>query len=140
MKNTSRSKRIPLADRAGLMFAASAALIVYLSTSTIVNAAEPKNLIQYMADGVLISREDQSLAIKVADEFEFVGRHPFAIRDVAAGERFIFVQAEDHRVAKLFMVQFEGFLPGVNDFYRYVNVPLRCRSWCANIKHFAQPG
>jgi hypothetical protein len=94
-----------------------------------------------MADGVLISREDPSLAIKVANEFEFVGRHPFTIRDVAAGERFVFVQAEDHRVEKLFMVQFEGFLPGVNDFYRYdlagnpmvANYPFRSNGYAFNI-------
>jgi len=141
VKKISNSKRVPSDFNAGFIFSASACLIVYLSTSTIVNAAEPKNLNQFMTDGVLISREDPSLAIDVADEFEYVGRHLFTIRDVAAGERFIFVQAEDHKVQKLLMVQFEGFLPGVDDFYRYdlagkpmvANYPFRSNGYAFNI-------
>jgi hypothetical protein len=141
MKNTSKSERVPSDFSVGFVIAASVCLIVYLSTSTIANSAEPKNLNQFMADGVLISREEPSLAIDVADEFEFVGRHPFTIRDVAAGERFVFVQAEDHQVQKLLMVQFEGFLPGVDNFYRYdlagkpvvANYPFRSNGYAFNI-------
>lgn len=141
MKKISNSKLIPSGFSAGFTFVASACLIVYMSTSTIVKTAEPKSLNQFMNYGVLISREDPSLAIKVAGEFEFVGRHPFTIRDVAAGERFVFVQAEDHQVQKLLMVQFEGFLPGVDDFYRYdlagkpvvASYPFRSNGYAFNI-------
>ena len=119
VKKIFKPKSAPTSFSAGFVFAANACLIVCLSTSIVANASEPNNMNQFMTDGVLISREDPSLAIDVADEFEFVGRHPFTIRDVAAGERFVFVQAEDRQIQKLLIVQFEGFLPGVNDFYRY---------------------
>ena len=141
VKKISRSNRIASAVCAGLIFSANALLIMYLSSSTIVNGAEPLNPNQFMADGVLVSLEDPSLAIYVADEFEFVGRHPFTIRDVAAGERFVFVQADDQRIQRLFMVQFEGFLPGVDDFYRYdldgnpvvANYPFRSNGYAFDI-------
>ncbi|MFT5501347.1 MAG: hypothetical protein ACI88G_001484 [Woeseiaceae bacterium] len=141
MKKTSKPNNAPTSFSAGFMFAANACLIVYLSTSTIVNSSEPNDMNQFMTDGVLISREDPSLAIDVADEFEFVGRHLFTIRDVAAGERFVFVQAEDHQVQKLLMVQFEGFLPGIDNFYRYdlsgmpvvANYPFRSNGYAFNI-------
>ena len=141
MKKISKPRRAPESINASFMFAAIACLIVYLSTSTIVNATEASELNQFMSDGVLISREDPSLAIDVADDFAFVGRHPFTIRDVAAGERFVFVQAEDHQVQKLLIVQFEGFLPGVDNFYRYdlsgkpvvANYPFRSNGYAFNI-------
>ena len=141
MKKISKSKNVPSDFSAGFLCAANACLIVYLSTITIVNASEPNNMNQFMAGGVLISREEPSLAIDVADEFEFVGHHPFRIRDVAAGERFVFIQAEDHQVQKLLIVQFEGFLPGVDNFYRYdlagmpvvANYPFRSNGYAFNI-------
>ena len=141
MIKTSKPKRAPANFSTVFVFAANACLIAYLSTNTIVNASEPNDMNQFMTDGVLISREDPSLAIDVADEFKFVGRHPFTIRDVAAGERFVFVQAEDHQVKKLLMIQFEGFLPGVDDFYRYdlsgkpvvANYPFRSNGYAFNI-------
>jgi hypothetical protein len=138
---TSKLKGGPANFGSGFVFAANACWIVYLSTSTIVNASEANDMNQFMTDGVLISREDPSLAIDVADEFEFVGRHPFTIRDVAAGERFVFVQAEDHQAQKLLMVQFEGFLAGIDNFYRYdlsgkpvvANYPFRSNGYAFNI-------
>ena len=141
MKKISKSERVPVDFSVGSIIAASACLIVCLSTNIVTNSNESQNLNQFMTDGVLISREEPSLAIDVADEFEFVGRHPFTIRDVAAGERFVFVQAEDHQVQKLLMVQFEGFLPGVDDFYRYdlagkpvvANYPFRSNGYAFNI-------
>jgi hypothetical protein len=141
VKRISKSERVPADFSVGSIIAASACLIVYLSTNTVVNSAESQNLNQFMTDGVLISREEPSLAIDVANEFEFVGRHPFTIRDVAAGERFVFVQAEDHQVQKLLMIQFEGFLPGVDEFYRYnlagkpvvANYPFRSNGYAFNI-------
>lgn len=119
----------------------SACLIACLATGITVNASDSNDMDQFMTDGILISRGDPSLAIDVADEFEFVGRHPFTIRKVAAGERFVFVQAEDRQIRKILMVQFEGFLPGVDDLYRYdlsgkpvvANYPFRSNGYAFNI-------
>ncbi len=74
---------------------------------------------RFVKDGVLISLERPALAIDPADDFTFVGRHRFTIRDVAAGERFVFVEASGETVKRLFLVQFEAFLPGTDNYYRY---------------------
>lgn len=102
-----------------LAFSAAFWLCLHIYSNTILLAAGAENAQQYFKDGVLISLQDPSLAIDVDDSFTFVGRHPFTIRDVAAGERFIFVDTDDNLIQRLFIVQFEGFLPGVDDFYRY---------------------
>ena len=141
VKNISKTNRVLATFSAGFVFSVSSILIMGLSTTTITKAAEPKNMNQFMTDGVLISREEPSLAIDVADDFEFVGRHPFTIRDVAAGERFVFVQAEAQQIQRLLMIQFEGFLPGVDEFYRYdlsgkpvvANYPFRSNGYAFNI-------
>jgi hypothetical protein len=83
-------------------------------------ADDPVSSDRFMQDGVLVSLSDPSLAIKVDESFKFVGRHSFSIRDVAAGERFVFVDTQDQRlINRTLIVQFEGFLPGVDNFYRY---------------------
>ena len=79
-------------------------------------AVEPK---RYLLDGVLISTKEPALAIEVVSPFTFLGRHPVAIGEIGTGERFVFVDAENEVVGRLLIVQFEGFLPGVDDFFRY---------------------
>ncbi len=74
---------------------------------------------QFMQDGILISVKEPSLAISVEDSLTFVGRHPIAIGEVSAGERFVFIEADGESVRRLFIVQFEGFLPAVDDYFRY---------------------
>ena len=124
-----------------MAFAAVSWLSLQLSASAIVHAAETDNAHQFIRDGVLISLEEPSLAIDVEDAFTYVGRHSFTIRDVAAGERFVFVDAEGRDIQRLFIVQFEGFLPGVDDFYRYdmsgspmvANYPFRSNGYAFDI-------
>jgi hypothetical protein len=55
----------------------------------------------------------------VDSSFSYVGRHPIAIGNTGAGERFIFIDDQQGSPPRLFIVQFEGFLPGVNDEFRY---------------------
>ncbi len=102
-----------------IVFTAVGWLCLQISAGADLHAVDANNEHQFVRDGVLISLTEPSLAIEVKDSFAFVGRHPFTIRDVAAGERFIFVDAEGDIIQRLFIVQFEGFLPGVDDFYRY---------------------
>lgn len=68
---------------------------------------------------VVISSAQPSIRIRVAPELRYVGRVPFRIRDVAAGDRYVFVDADGRRVKRMFVLQFEGFLPGVDESYRY---------------------
>ena len=112
-----------------------------LSSGAILLAADTDNAHQFFQDGVLISLQQPTLAIDVDDSFTFVGRHPFTIRDVAAGERFVYVDSEGDLIQRLFIVQFEGFLPGVDNFYRYdltespvvANYPFRSNGYAFDI-------
>lgn len=68
---------------------------------------------------VLVSEALPKIKVAIKGRFKYVGRFSFKIRDVAAGERFVFVDAEKGRVKRMFVAQFEGFLPQIKDFYRY---------------------
>lgn len=74
---------------------------------------------RFVDNGVIISTQRPAIAIAVDEAFTYVGRHPVRIRDVAAGERIVFVDADHNRAERLLIVQFEGFLPGVDNQYRY---------------------
>lgn len=69
---------------------------------------------------ILLSDALPKIEIKLKGDFRYVGKFAFKIREVAAGERFVFVEADKNkRVQKLFIAQFEGFLPGVPETYNY---------------------
>lgn len=68
---------------------------------------------------VLVSEIDPAIAIKVDQSFTYLGRHPINIRNVAAGERLVFAELNGARANRLFILQFEGFLPGIDNEYRY---------------------
>ena len=119
MRQNIELPKLPTLFYLSFVFAAVGWLSLQWSATAVLHAADANNEHQFVRDGVLISLKEPSLAIEVKDSFTFVGRHPFTIRDVAAGERFIFVDAEGDIIQRLFIVQFEGFLPGVDNFYRY---------------------
>lgn len=81
--------------------------------------ADTAKIGRYVQDDVLISISDPSLAIAVGSSFTYVGRHSIAIGNTGAGERFIFVDDDKDSARRLFIVQFEGFLPGIDDEFRY---------------------
>lgn len=70
-------------------------------------------------DNIVLSSTNPSLAIKIDESLSFLGRHPIRIRDVAAGERIVFADTDGTKVRRLFILQFEGFLPGIDGYYRY---------------------
>jgi|GEM_PF-947411 len=70
-------------------------------------------------NNVLVSSSLPEIRVAVAPEFTYVGRFDFFIRDVAYGERFVFVDADDKKVQRLFIFQFEGFLPTNTMTYNY---------------------
>lgn len=68
----------------------------------------------------LISDALPKIRIKLTGNFKYVGKFDFRIRDIAAGERHIFVEADRNKqIQSLFIAQFEGFLPGVSETYNY---------------------
>ncbi len=72
-----------------------------------------------ISGNIIVSETNPSLAVQVDQNFSYLGRHPITIGDVAAGERFVFAELSGTNANRLFIVQFEGFLPGIEDEYRY---------------------
>lgn len=61
-----------------------------------------------------------AVALRVGKGLKYVGAFPFTIRDVAAGERHVWVDADRRkRVKRLFVLQFEGFNEGSGQKYNY---------------------
>ena len=70
-------------------------------------------------DNLLVSTGLPRIAVGVDESLQYIGRHPIRIGEVAAGERFVFADRDSGKVSRLFIAQLEGFLPGVDDEYRY---------------------
>lgn len=88
---------------------------------------------RFVKDNILTSKLLPELEIEIAKEFDYVGTFEFEIiansdeypedlqgKAVAAGDRYVFASAdEDKKVRKLFILQFEGFLPDNDFIYNY---------------------
>jgi hypothetical protein len=70
-------------------------------------------------NNTIISNALPKINVAVNRKFRYVGSFPFKIRDVAGGERFVFVDARKGKIRRMFIAQFEGFFPHIDDFYRY---------------------
>ena len=70
-------------------------------------------------DNVLYSSELPDIRVRVAEEFRYLGKFDFILKDVAQGERYVFVDDEEGQVKRLFIFQFEGFIPGNEYTYNY---------------------
>ena len=80
------------------------------------SAQKPNRIVKR---NILISDMLPKIKVSIKGGFTYVGKFNFKIRDVAAGERFVFVDAKNGKVKRMFIAQFEGFLPNIADFYRY---------------------
>jgi hypothetical protein len=79
-------------------------------------AQEPE---RRFADGALTSTALPAFTFRADTAFRYAGRFPIRIDDIAGGERHAFVDTAGGRVRRMILIQFEGFLPGVEDFYKY---------------------
>lgn len=70
----------------------------------------PSDTFTPFKDGVLICPCRPVLRFRADSGFRYLGAHPFRIRNVAAGERHVFVDTDGSRVPRLPLLQFEGFL------------------------------
>lgn len=70
-------------------------------------------------ENVLTSTELPRIRIAVEPPFRYAGRVPFQIAGLAAGDRYVFVDTEGRRVKRLFVAQFESWLPGIDEIYHY---------------------
>lgn len=86
-------------------------------------AAEPANCqdpLSRVEGDTFISADNPNIRVRVDRKFKYIGRLPFAIDKVAAGNRYIFVQANPEKhIQRMFIIQQEGFLPSSDEIYRY---------------------
>jgi hypothetical protein len=68
---------------------------------------------------VLISDALPSIQIRIDPKIRCVGSFPFNIQDIAAGERYVFAEADGKTIKRMFIAQFESFLPESSEIYRY---------------------
>ncbi len=71
------------------------------------------------ADGVFESDDYPPLRMRVVPELRYLGCFLFDLRQIARVERHVFVETERALVRRMLVLQFEGFLPNVDDVYRY---------------------
>lgn len=71
------------------------------------------------AHGVFESDDYPPLRMQVAPELRYLGSFLFDLKTIARVERHIFVETENALVRRMLVLQFEGFLPHVDDVYRY---------------------
>lgn len=74
---------------------------------------------RYQSDNVVYSAANPSLRVTVSDDFHYVGRFDFTLKEIVEGERFVFVDADSSKVERLFIIQFENFLPNNEHTYNY---------------------
>lgn len=72
-----------------------------------------------VAGKTLISNQLPEIKVKLNGNFKYVGKFGFTIRDIAKGERYVFVDARKNEIQRLFIAQFEAILPTSDEFYRY---------------------
>ncbi len=93
------------------------ALGILLTVTNYSQGANKSNRI--VKNNTIVSDTLPKINVSVGKEFKYLGRFPFKIRDVAAGERFVFADSENCRIKRLFIAQFEGFYPHIDNYYRY---------------------
>ena len=72
-----------------------------------------------VVNNTIISEALPALEIKVDPAFTFVGILRFVLKEIALVERVIFVDQQASKATRLFIVQFEGILDGVDSKYTY---------------------
>ena len=94
-------------------------LVVMFSLAVLPSAAQQQPPRQ-VKDQILTSTSLPPIRIKFADEFKHVGTLQFVLYDRAQVEQHFFVDADNEkRIKRMYWVQFEGYLPGVNAKYDY---------------------
>jgi hypothetical protein len=69
---------------------------------------------------VLISTYQPAIRIRFENEFKYAGTQKFILYERAQAEQHFFVDADSHQhIKRMYMVQFEGYLPGIDASYNY---------------------
>ncbi len=70
-----------------------------------------------LQDGALVSLANPAMRLKPDDAFDYAGSVTLTIKGIALAERHHWVVADEGRVKKLIIVQFEGFLDDADGQY-----------------------
>jgi hypothetical protein len=83
-------------------------------------AAVSQTLTSTVKGHKFVSSNDPKVSVTVHRTLAYLGVVPFAIDNIAAGNRYVFVRAAgDEHIVQMFIVQQEGFLPTSDDNYKY---------------------
>lgn len=95
---------------------ANLAALILLGTSILTADAQSRKV-----DGrVLTSDSLPRIQVTVHRDFDYVGKFDFVLKGIAKGERYVFVDADQtKKIRRLFIAQFEGFLPDQPHTYNY---------------------
>jgi hypothetical protein len=69
--------------------------------------------------GMFVSSRDPQFEMRVAPELKYIGKAEFDLGDTAHVERHHFVAAENGRVTRMLVLQFDEMLPTNDDIYRW---------------------
>ncbi len=78
-----------------------------------------QNSTRQVENRILNSSDLPKIRLKFNKKFKFAGSHEFVLYDRAKAEQYFFVVAEDKKIKRMFMLQFEGFLPKIDAKYEY---------------------
>lgn len=97
----------------------SSLLALTLAQAAFGQSTVPPQPERFVEDNVLHSTALPQIRVQVADEFTYLGKFEFTLKEMAYGERHVFVDESDGKVQRLFIFQFEGFLPDNEYTYNY---------------------
>ncbi len=97
----------------------SGLLFVFILLGNFVSAQNADKSDRKVKGRVLTSKDAPELRLKFGKNFRFVGSHEFILYDRAKAEQFFFVEAANKKIKRLYMLQFESFLPNINGKYDY---------------------
>ena len=92
----------------------------FCATQATIAAVAPSRV----SNNEFVSPRNPKIQVRVDPKFEYAGRVPFAIENIASGYRYIFVRVSGQRlgqklIQRMFIIQQEGFLPSSTDTYKY---------------------
>ena len=90
---------------------------VAFAQSQVKTASQPVRTVKRQ---VLTSTSLPRIRLKFANDFKYAGTQSFILYERSQAQQFFFVDADkDGRIRRMYMVQFEGYLPNTNATYDY---------------------
>lgn len=101
------------------LFSKSLKIFASVFLSALFAASTSAQSLRSVKGQVLTSTESPKIRLKFDKKFKFAGSQEFVLYDRARAEQYFFVEAEGKQIKRLFMLQFEGYLPKIDARYDY---------------------